>query len=88
MLNERRNLIQYRNGGNEKPKVDDLVVFTDTNFGHVVIISEVGDNFIEVVQQNMGTSSRDKFELKYKDGNYTIGEKRSPAGWLRKEDTK
>jgi len=83
-LNKRRGLIQYRNGENEKPKADDLLVFTDTKFGHVVIVTEVGDDYIEVIQQNMGSSSRYKFTLKYKNKKYFIGGKRSPAGWLRK----
>ncbi|KEI97349.1 amidase [Clostridium botulinum A2B7 92] len=83
-LNRKRGLIQYRNEENEKPKVDDLLVFTDTKFGHVVIVTEVGDDYIEVIQQNMGSSSRDKFTLKYKNKKYFIGGKRSPAGWLRK----
>ncbi|AUN18757.1 CHAP domain-containing protein [Clostridium botulinum] len=83
-LNKRRGLIQYRNGENEKPKVDDILVFTDTEFGHVVIVTEVGNDYIELIQQNMGSSSRDKFTLKYKSKKYFIGGKRSPAGWLRK----
>ncbi|WP_242978070.1 CHAP domain-containing protein [Clostridium botulinum] len=83
-MNKRRGLIQYRNGENEKPKVDDLLVFTDTKFGHVVIVTEVGDDYIEAIQQNMGSSSRDKFILEYKNKKYFIGGKRSPAGWLRK----
>lgn len=82
-LNEKRGLYQYRNGGDEKPCEDDLLVFTDTTYGHVVIISEVGDDYVEVVQQNMGQDSRDRFELKCVDGNYYIGGKREPAGWLR-----
>lgn len=76
-------LIQYRNGEDEKPKADDLLVFTYTTYGHVVIITEVGENYIEVVQQNMGATSRDKFDLEYKDGKYFIFGKRVPAGWLR-----
>ena len=84
-LNEKRGLYQYRNGGNEKPCEDDLLVFTDTSFGHVVRISEVGDDYVEVVQQNMGDESRDRFQLKYENGNYYIGGKREPAGWLRLE---
>ena len=82
-FNEKRGLYQYRNGGDEKPCEDDLLVFTDTSYGHVVIISEVGDDYVEVVQQNMGYESRDRFNLTYSDGKYYIGGKREPAGWLR-----
>jgi len=83
-LNKSRDLIQYKNGENEKPCADDLLVFNDTTYGHVVIITEVGKDFIEVIQQNMGLESRGKFELQYKQGKYFIGGKRIPAGWLRK----
>lgn len=85
-LNEKRGLIQYRNGEDEKPKEDDLLVFTDTTYGHVVIISEVGDDYIEVVQQNMGKESRDKFDLSCIDGKYYVGGKREAACWLRLEE--
>lgn len=82
-LNEKRNLIQYKNGEDEKPKEDDLLVFTDTTYGHVVIVSEVGDDYIEVIQQNMGTTSRDKFDLIYEDGKYYVTGKRDATCWLR-----
>lgn len=54
---KRRNLIQYANPSNSKPKVDDLLVFdgTTTNkYGHVAIISKVTDSKIEIIQQNPG----------------------------------
>lgn len=85
-LNKARGLVQYRNGGNVKPAVDDIIVFTDTMYGHVAIVCEVGPDFIEVVQQNVGTT-RDRYELETKNGNYYVGGKRKPAGWLRKEES-
>ena len=84
-VNEKRGLVQYKNGGNEMPKVNDILIFNDTTYGHIVIISEVGEDYIEVIQQNMGTHTRDKFELKKDGNNYYIGGHRTPAGWLRKE---
>ena len=84
-LNEKRGLIQYKNGEDEKPRTYDMLIFTDTTYGHIVIISEVGEDYIEVVQQNMGRESRDTFDLKCENGKYYIGGKRVPAGWLRKE---
>lgn len=85
-LNDKRGLIQYRNGENEKPQPDDLVVFMDTTYGHVVIVTEVGENYIEVIQQNMGEYARIRFDLECKEGKYFVGGKRVPAGWLRKAD--
>lgn len=85
-LNRKRNLLQYRNGDNEKPQADDLIVFTDTYYGHVTIITEVTDKDIEIIQQNIYGKTRDRLKLVLKDGKYTVGggKDRSPAGWLRK----
>lgn len=84
-LNKRRNLVQYKNGGNVKPCSDDLIVFTDTKFGHVAIVTEVTANYVEVIQQNVYGKTRKRYELLIKDGGYYVGTKRKPAGWLRKE---
>jgi len=84
-FNEQRGLVQYKNGGNVKPKEDDLLVFDKGYYGHVAIISGVGDDWIEVVQQNSEVS-REKYELVVKDGTYTIRGEKEPAGWLRLED--
>ncbi|WP_291638017.1 CHAP domain-containing protein [Clostridium sp.] len=84
-LNKRRDLVQYRNGGNVKPEPDDLIVFTDTNFGHVAIVTEVTSDYVEVIQQNVYGKKRERYELITKENQYYIGAKRKPAGWLRKE---
>jgi surface antigen len=84
-LNKRRDLAQYWNGDNVKPEPDDLLVFTDTNFGHVAIVTEVTSNYVEVIQQNVYGKTREKYELIAKDNKYYVGTKRKPAGWLRKE---
>lgn len=84
-LNKGRGLHQYRNGENVEPQADDLLVFTDTTYGHVAIITEVGKDYIEVIQQNIYNTPRQKFMLTEKDGKYFITEPRKPAGWLRKE---
>jgi surface antigen len=86
-LNKKPNLLQYRNGDNMKPHPDDLIVFTDTYYGHVAIVTEVTDADIEIIQQNIYGKSRDRLKLTIKDGKYTVGggNKRSPAGWLRKD---
>lgn len=84
-LNEQRGLIQYNNGGDEKPQLDDLIVFTDGAYGHVAIISEVGQGWIEVIQQN-SEYPRERYELKTENGKYIIEGDREPAGWLRTAD--
>jgi uncharacterized SAM-binding protein YcdF (DUF218 family)/surface antigen len=83
-LNKDRNLYQYKNGGNMKPQVDDLIVFNDTTYGHIGIVSEVGEDYIEIVQQNIYIKPREKFTLTEEKGCFFVGSSRKPAGWLRK----
>lgn len=87
--NTQRNLIQYSNPSDTKPKVNDLLVFEGTVFnkyGHVAIISEVKRESIEIIQQNAGLfgSTREKFKLEQKNGKWRI-KKDGVLGWLRKE---
>ena len=69
-----------------KPKEDDLIVFNDTKYGHVAIVTKVTDQYIEVIQQNVWGKSREKYKLVEKDNKYFVGEKHKPAGWLRKDE--
>jgi len=85
-VNPDRGLIQYQNGNNKAPKVSDLLIFQNSSYGHVAIVSEVRENSVEYVQQNM-IYPRDSLALFKKDGNYQIGQEDgyAPVGWLRKE---
>ncbi len=83
-LNPSRDLIQYRNGSTEKPRPDDLLVFTDTKYGHVGIVTEADDNSIEIIQQNILGHTRQRLSLVASDGHYFVTAPRQPAGWLRK----
>jgi hypothetical protein len=80
-LNKKRGLLQFHNGGNMAPRVDDLLVFSGT-YGHVAIVSEVGSNFVEVVQQNIYKKPRARFELISTNKNFRIGAN-NLLGWLR-----
>ncbi len=87
--NKQRNLTQYTNPSQTKPKIDDLLIFDGTTFnkyGHVAIISNVTDNEVEIIQQNPGPykRARETFSLDSKDGKWKIHNKRI-LGWLRKE---
>lgn len=84
-LNKARGLIQYRNGGDVPPQVGDLMVFTDTHYGHVAIITQVTDRSVEIIQQNIIWGTRDILPLQVKGHKYEVGDDRKPAGWLRKE---
>lgn len=85
-LNPDRGLIQYRNGGNIKPQPDDILIFTDGQYGHVGIVTKVTSDLLEIIQQNE-TKSRAVFPISSANGNYFVGSAstRIPAGWLRKE---
>ncbi|MCX6296587.1 MAG: CHAP domain-containing protein [Bacteroidetes bacterium] len=81
-LNKERDLIQYRNGDTIAPMVDDILVFGG-KFGHVAIVTMVMKNEIEVIQQNIYMTPRERFKLKIEDRKYIVGENRKPEGWLR-----
>ncbi len=84
-FNDKRGLMQYRNVRFEKPKVNDILVYDETYgnpFGHVAIISKVTDNEIEIIQQNIGTTTRKNIKLVNYRGIYTIAD-HEVLGWLR-----
>ena len=86
-MNKERGLVQYKNGGESRPCVDDLIIFNDTEFGHAAIITRVDEESIEVIQQNVWIITRRKYDLEFKDGYYLINnnDPGNPAGWLRKQ---
>jgi hypothetical protein len=84
-VNARRGLRQYRNGSTNQPRVDDLLVFTDTKYGHVGIVTKVGTDSLEIIQQNILSGTRGQFSLVASNGHYFVTAPRRPAGWLRKE---
>ena len=84
-INKERNLIQFSNPSSTKPKVNDLLIFGETNFnafGHIVIVSSVEENQIEIIQQNVA-SSRETFKLKVVDGKWKVMDSKV-LGWLGK----
>lgn len=91
-LNTQRNLLQYHNNGKMKPEVNDLVVYDASiinRFGHVAIISNVGDDFIEIIQQNAGPfkPSREIYPLIKTDDNHWLIKHNRIRGFLRRADS-
>lgn len=87
--NDRRNLTQYINPSESKPQNDDLIVYSGTafnKFGHVAIVSKVGENDIEIIQQNPGpfANSREIYPLTKTGDKWKVNNDRI-IGWLRKE---
>jgi hypothetical protein len=86
-VNAERGLVQFINGAGEKPVEEDLVVFAPwifNWFGHVAIVSEVGSDHVELIQQNPGPfgASRERYKLVVKNGKLRIDSSRL-MGWLR-----
>jgi len=82
-LNSKRGMLQFRNGGDIAPQPDDLLVFTDTKYGHVAIVSEIKADNVMVKQQNILGKPTEVYRLRVtKDGNF-IDYPRVPSGWLR-----
>ena len=87
-INPKRNLLQCSNPGSSQPQVNDLLVFSATLFnryGHVAIVSKVGETEIEIIQQNPGKfkPSRKTIPLVRESGKWKLEESRI-MGWLRK----
>lgn len=87
--NKERDLIQYQNGSQSKPNVDDIIVFDATEFnpyGHVAIVSHVTEDEIVIVQQNAGrfNNSRAIIPLEQEGKKWKLDNSRI-LGWLRKE---
>lgn len=81
-LNARRGLVQYCNGGDCIPAVNDILVFQDTQYGHMGVVTAVGDA-LEIIQQNIFGQPRQQFLLERYDNNWSINSPRVAAGWLR-----
>lgn len=84
-FNKKRGMMQYRNTRRNAPQVDDLIIYGPTEgnpFGHMGIITSIVDGKIEMIQQNMGTKSRQELILAEFQGIYTIADF-DVLGWLR-----
>lgn len=82
--NAQRGLRQFVNGAGERPRLDDLVVWTSGTFGHVAVVGKVGGDFVEVVQQNVREGSRMRLCLAGEAEGYRMGGEDGPAGFLRR----
>ena len=86
--NSDRNLLQFSNPSNTKPKINDILIFDANSFnpyGHVAIVSKVTDDVIEIIQQNPGRfgNSRETIDLKQVNNKWKL-DNASILGWLRK----
>ena len=80
--NPDRDLIQLRNGGPDRPRAGDLVVFRDAagGYGHVAIALEVEEDRVVLAQQNLHPAL-DPVSLTHEGGHWTLGG--GATGFLR-----
>jgi hypothetical protein len=86
-FNAARGLMQYRNVRTFKPQVNDMIIYDaypGNPFGHIAIVSKIGNDYIEIVQQNIGKTTRKKISLVNFMDYWTIADYHI-LGWLRKE---
>ncbi len=84
-LNLERNMMQFRNTRRHKPQIDDLIIYgprKDNPYGHMGIITSIENGEIVMVQQNMGSKTRQELVLAEYEGIYTIADF-DIKGWLR-----
>ena len=84
-FNQDRGLYQYKNGSATKPKIGDLIVFGPTQwneFGHVSIVSKVGRNTVEYVQQNPGPNNPSRETVTMETNNSYRLDHPYIIGWL------
>lgn len=92
-----KGLTPYTNGGPEKPRWGDVIVFSSSvqPYGHVGIVIEVGEDSVLVAQQNATATliplilvkpiPLERFSLKNENGSWVV-ESRRPLkclGWSR-----
>lgn len=90
-INRARDLLQYTNPSKTRPEIGDLLIFGPTaynRYGHVAIISRVGENEVEIIQQNPGPfgKSRQTYNLNNQSEEWEIENERI-LGRLRKEQS-
>ena len=86
-FNKQRGLYQFTNGSLYRPLPGDILVLDGTPknpFGHVGIVTLSKESKCEIIQQNVGSSTRHMFKVQMKDGLFFITDT-SVLGWLRKD---
>ena len=86
-FNKARSLLQFVNGGLERPQTGHILIFGPASFnrfGHVAIVNEVTPSDIEYIQQNPGPKEPSRKRLTFIDKSTTLKSSRL-LGWLRKQ---
>ncbi len=85
-----KGLRQFADGGSVKPKENDILCFSGNTFGHVGIITEVGSNYVKMIDQNRttsgGSNNPKQLTLSGPSGGWSISSFSGSypvQGWLR-----
>ena len=70
-FNADRALYQFKNGNVKQPKLNDIIIFNKSYYGHVAIVSEVTDNYIVIKQQNCRKPTK-RIALSYVNNRWEI----------------
>ncbi|MBU4338114.1 CHAP domain-containing protein [Patescibacteria group bacterium] len=93
---EARGLTPYPNGGSMSPQPDDILSFRGGTNGHVAIITEVGENYVNVIEQNVKRNDAmgpPNHQIPYNKATNMIGDENGlrtdiglyVQGWIRKD---
>ena len=83
-FNDKRGLYQFKKIPGEIPKAGDILIFNSDRknpFGHVAIVTEVGVDGLQYIQQNVGRHSRGSVSIIMISGK-TIPDDDQLLGWL------
>jgi signal peptidase I len=79
-------LYQFKNGSEYRPLPGDILIF-DSNyknrFGHAGIVTYSKGNECEIIQQNVGSKTREIFGIMEVDNKFFVLDK-DVLGWMRK----
>ena len=85
-LNKKRGLYQFKNGSEYRPLPGDIMIF-DSNrknrFGHAGIVTYSKGSECEIIQQNVGTKTREVIGVMEIDNKFFVLDK-DVLGWMRK----
>ncbi len=85
-LNKKRGLYQFKNGSQYRPLPGDIIIF-DSNmknkYGHAGIITYSKGSECEIIQQNVGTKTREIIGVMEVDNKFFVLDK-DVLGWMRK----
>ena len=85
-FNKERGLYQFTNGSEYRPVPGDVLIFDGNHvnpFGHIGIVTFSEGSLLEIIQQNVGESTRARYVVENYNDRYYVNDD-LVLGWLRK----